>query len=644
MPNGNMNKKRRIFSGFCLILSFFIILILSKDLFAGDAGRIQLSVGTPDPVKAGEHINFQIIVANTGDIVWEKGRYGVQVFIFDKQENYLTKTKPVMGENQIQPGSTCILYLPFKIPTVYQGGYLYRVIIANNGKRLLLSDYFSFQVTPVLPTRVRERPFQLGGNATLSYSNDSEEDWEDYTANFSLNLISRVFERSLIFNSYSTYTPDDKYEQDTILLNYYGRIVDLSIGDILPSFSSIVLDGSGVRGLWVDASYRSLGGNAIVCQSQESEEPTEDTSGIFAQYLLGGQASFKLPLSIEVKSSYLFGYDDEDSIDNTDNELTPQENRVIGGSLEWELMRDLELEGEYAKSWYIEDAREEGSREEVDDEAWKIELSREFDNLSLTGSLWRTSPDYVSLGSPSTTEDESGFNADVLYDAFAWNSISGSYEQYRDNLENDPSQGTTTIKDFMGSTSISYFDWSSLSLGYSLNKMLGDPRETVDNYTENYSLSLSNTIGEQTISLGWQGSLFKDKTRTSQDLKTRTGNISLDLIFWELLSINIGSTLSWICDLGGGSEDKSSSYSFAGSWRVIPDLLTTSFWTTYSKGKDTIGEVDNGSLDTSVEVTCYLTSDLSLSLGGEWNEYRDSIDEENNCQISGATFRAGMSF
>lgn len=101
-----------------LFFAFFLILLPSYppnlSLHAADSASLQLAVASPDPVQAGSELFFQVILANSGDVKWETGRYYFEVQIYDSEKNYLNKTKRILGDKDVPPGDTALVFIPWR--------------------------------------------------------------------------------------------------------------------------------------------------------------------------------------------------------------------------------------------------------------------------------------------------------------------------------------------------------------------------------------------------------------------------------------------------------------------------------------------------------------------------------------------------
>jgi len=613
------------------------------------AGKVQLAVPSPYPVKAGEKLTLQIILANTGTEKWMPGEYSLRAEVYDAQKNYLTKTDFMKGSVEVESGGTVSLYLPFLVPSTYSGTYFWRIFLTYLKETILISDYYDFSVMPIAIVPEAPFPFKIGGNLVTSYENSSREEWKDYTGNVSLNLIGRFFDRAFSLNVYTYHTADDEFDLDTLLFNYYGPLFTLSAGDIMPSFSSLSLYGLGALGGSIVTEGRRFSTGLVIARSEEAVKGSASTDGTFSRYVYGLQEKVDWPKNFTMNASYVFSDDNEKSLDEEKEEwgpsLTPVQNGVVGVGIDWESDGGIELGGEYAYSDYWEDTKNSPNNK-VSDYGLKFQSSIERRKFSFGAIYERIEPDFFSLASPEVTNDRAGYELTTAYEGLGFASLSLEFNEYKDNLARDPSQVTSTQSIFTGAVDFDMGNLPDMSFGYSLNQMLGDPRSALENNTQTFSLGISKSLAR--LSFSWSGQLsdFRDKTASSHDLTTLMGSLSLTTALGQSLSVTSGVTLTRMKDLDDKSTDSSQSYSLSVNWGVIPRRLTISSWGTLvvARSNDVVAPADNITTDASLEFSYSFRTGLTLTLGYELDLYRDDEDSSNNYEGHGFITRLSCSF
>ena len=611
-------------------------------------GKAQLAVPSPYPVKAGEKLTFQVILINTGTEKWIAEEYSLRAEIYDAEKNYLTKTDSVKGKVEVGAGRTLSLYIPFQVPGNYSGTYYWKIFLTYLKETIFSSDYYDFSVMPITVAPEAVLPFKIGGNFITSYENSSREQWGNYTGNTSLNLIGRFFDRTFSLNVYTYHTVSDKFDLDTILFNYYSPLFTLSAGDIMPGFSSLTLYGLGALGGAIVTEGKFSTG-LVIARSEEAVEGSTSTDGTFSRYVYGLQEKVELLKNFTINTSYVFSDDNEKSLDEDKDEwgpsLTPVTNGVWGMGINWESGGGIELNGEYAYSNYWEDTKNY-PKEKVKDYGFKFESSLEREKFSFEASYERIEPDFFSLASPEVTNDRAGYELLTGYQGLSFANLSLGFNEYRDNLAKDPSEVTSTQSIFTGGLDFDIDKLPDITIGYSLNLMLGKPRSALENNTQTFSLGLSHSLERISLSSSGQLSDFRDKTDSSNDLSTLTGSFSLTSELTQALSITSGITLTRTKDLVDESIDKSQSYSLSMNWGVIPQRFTVSTWGTVvvAKSNDVTTPTDNVTTDVSLEFSYSFRTGLTLTLGYEFDAYKDDEDSLNNYEGHGFVTRLSYSF
>ena len=611
-------------------------------------GKAQLAIPSPYPVKAGEKLTFQVILINMGTEKWIAEEYSLRAEIYDSEKNYLTRTDSIKGRVEVEAGGTISLYIPFRVPGNYSGTYYWKIFLSYLKETIFSSDYYDFSVMPITVAPEAPLPFKIGGNFITSYDNSSREQWEDYTGNISLNLIGRFFDRAFSLNVYTYHTVEDKFDLDTILFNYYSPLFTLSAGDIMPSFSPLTLYGLGALGGAIVTEGKFSTGLAIA-RSEEAVKGSTSTDGTFSRYVYGIQEKVELPKNFAVNTSYVFSDDNEKSLDWDKGEwgpsLTPVKNGVWGMGVNWGSGGGIELNGEYAYSNYWEEPKE-SAKKKFRDYSFKFGSSLEREKFSFEAAYERIEPHFFSLASPEVTNDRAGYELLTGYQGISFANLSLGFNEYRDNLAGDPSEVTSTQSILTGAVDFDIGNLPDITVGYSLNQMLGKPRSALENNTQTFSLGLSQSLKRLSLSSSGQLSDFRDKTDSSNDLSTLTGSFSLTSSLTQALSITSGITLTRTKDLDDKSIDKSQAYSVSVNWGVIPQRLTISTWGTLvvAKSNDVLMPVDNVTTDASLEFSYSFRTGLTLNLGYELDAYRDAEDSSNNSEGHGFVTRLSYSF
>jgi hypothetical protein len=629
---------------FCVGVLFFAA---GRDVHGADTGQFQLIIAAPDPVVAGERVQFQVIAVNQGTEIWDPRRLYLQAEVYDADKKYRGRADRFRPATAVNPGESLLANLVFEVPVDYAGKYFYRIFLVHNDQRIIESDFRSFQVRerPLVPAK--PPPVALGGNIVASYKNETGPN--DYVGNLSVNLVGRMKERSFLFNTYTFHDRTDSLDVYTVLLNYYGPWMTTGVGDISPTFSPLSLYGQGMRGGMTEGRFGAGGSvgwgfKLVGARTVESQEGTATTDGVFRRMLYGGQGELYLPGRVTLRGNYVSGSDVEDSVEVTGPTQTPADDRVSGGGATWELWPGVKLEGDYQTSAFKAD--EKSTAPAVMDSAWRGGLGLEFSKLIFSGYVQRTGTDFVSFGAPNATRDRFTYDGTLSVYPVSWVSLYGSFNRYRDNLEDDPSQVTTTQQIVNGGLTFTLPTQTSLNTGYSVNTAVGDPRTAQDNETVTFSYGATQGWRGQSLSATFQTSEFTDKTRTSNDLLTNTIGGALNLSRGTRLSASLGATVSSTEDQVDRSVQETRSYSVSMSAELVRNLLYSQIWGTLTatNDNDVVNRADREDTSANIELTYQLKATLALTLGAYRNATEDAVTSANDVTANGGNVRISYSF
>lgn len=622
--------------------SLAFIIYMSIYCLGADIANLQLVVASPDPVQAGTEVLFQIIVVNAGTAIWEAKSYMVEAELYDLQKKYLLKSDRVQGVKKVNPGGRSLLYVSLTIPEYFSGIYYYRIYIIHGTDRIYTGRLTPLRVNPLPILPPKPPTIKLGGNAILSYKSDTSDDWKDFTGNASLNVVGRVVDRSVLFNLYTIHDQDDAVDIYTILLNYYGSWVHLSLGDILPEFNELSMYGTGMRGaLWENQSgpfKTTLVGARLV----ESNEGSSETDGVFRRMLYGGEEQISLPGEFTAAMNILYGADIESSVEIPGPTLKPKKNTAYGGILEWSGLQFLTLKGQYEGSSWAEDTTSTATA--VSDSAYRGDIEIETDVWTFSSYFQRTGPDFVSFGAPEANADRVTMDINSELYLFNFWTLSGGYNKFYDDLDDDPYVVRTTQQITSGGTSFNFRSGTGISASYSMNEARGELREIQDNYTGTLSYGLSQSWWGQSLALARQKSEFRDKVNPDSDLDTTTDSININCVLGERFSSSIGVSLTKNKNIVELTEEKNDSYSVSFNQVILKNKLTVQVWGTYIDIVNTNHSEDSQAINGNVEFTYICRSNVSVTVGGSRETFSDKADTSTNKHETGANMRINYSF
>jgi hypothetical protein len=245
-----LKLEHRWFLKYTFILFFLILYSQFSTLnciYAADGGKIQLSVPSPGQLKAGEMITFQVLVLNEGSTIWNTGTYSSTIDIYDAKKVYKVNAGSTTAGPAVAPGESALFFLSFKVPENFGGEYFYKVNLRLNKSVMSTSDYFAFNVLPVV-------------GAVISITNTIGE--QKFSSNF--KIVCQVKNTGETGHKFPV-TLEFKNSAEIIIIS--TKMVSLSAGQ----FSAVEFDCS-VSPNYIDGNYTAI---ASVYNQLEVEKPVQ---------------------------------------------------------------------------------------------------------------------------------------------------------------------------------------------------------------------------------------------------------------------------------------------------------------------------------------------------------------------------------
>ncbi|MBA3065146.1 hypothetical protein FP828_01490, partial [bacterium] len=303
----------------------FLAVGVCSPLTAQSPAELQLAVAAPDPVKAGEELTFQIIILNKENSLWNKEDINCVIELFDSSEKYIGKTAGFKLPSNVPAGGSSLILAVHRLPFSYSGRYRFRVMLSKKGQNILASDYYDFSVKAASAEKKTQKPLFLNGNMSFLYKNSERA---DYSGSVSANLLGKLYDRTLIFNSNVYSSPNDKFNLDSVYLSLFARNYKLSVGDVMPDFSPLSLYSLTGRGMIIDYMTRAADFSLCYIRTQEPAEGDASSNGVYARYTGGVNTSLKLPAGFILKFSGVQTSDSESSISSPGPSNSALENEV----------------------------------------------------------------------------------------------------------------------------------------------------------------------------------------------------------------------------------------------------------------------------------------------------------------------------
>jgi hypothetical protein len=487
----------------------------------------------------------------------------------------------------------------------------------------------------------------LGGSVTTGYKNDNGPG--DYTGDTSVNLSGKAWEKPFDFSANAFHERNDAVDVQSVLFNYYGDRADVGLGDVSPSFSPLSVSGSGMRGGLAKSKELKLGAvgweiGAVGARTAEAQEGTATTDGVFRRMLYGAQSSFQFPGQVTVRGNYVQVADVQDSVDVAGPTLAPVENRAFGGGAAWEGLGGLKVEGDYQYSSFK--ANEKSTVPAATDGAWRTTVGYTQSKWSATTYVERTGTNFTSLAAPGVTGDRLTYDVNLSLNPLNWLSLTNSYNQFRDDLNDDPAKVATTQRATNNSATFTLPTQTSLNTGISVNTSVGSPQATQDNRTVTFTFGLSQGWKGQSLSVNAQTSKFEDNTSAGNDLRTDTYSNTLSLTLGARVSSSLGATFTRTDDLKDASVQESRSLSASFNLELMKEkLFAQAFGSrTNSEDNDSAGASKRWDTSFNLEFTWKATPSLSATVGGFENTSTDKVAPSNDSTLDGINLKLAYSF
>ncbi|MBN1824372.1 MAG: hypothetical protein JW803_08640 [Endomicrobiales bacterium] len=631
-----------------------VILCAAVDVLALEAGKIQLAVAAPDPVVAGGDVTFQVIVVNAGTTRWSAGDYYVEAEVYDAQKNYIAKPSRIKGTVNVDPQKTNLFYIPFSVPNGFVGVYHYRVFIYFKEQRVVESEYYTFNVTPLPAMKPKPADFRIGGNAVLSYKQTSKYEGKDYVGNLNLNLVGQIMERAMLFNMYTFHTPKSTttsegmdHEIYTILFNYYGDNWNFGAGDVLPIFSPLSLYGTGMRGAQYEYKGDRFSYGLVGARTVKALEGNTTSNGTYERWIIGGRMGYDVVAGVNVGADYVSSFDRQESLTTPGPSLTPASNGVVGGTVRWDITEQTVLDVEYQSSSYVPDVK--NSSTTITDYAYRAEIKYNPENFLIKTMYQETRPDFYSFGSPGAARDRKTIDVYTNKRFFNRLSVNAGLNSFSDNLDKDPDKVTTTQNIYSaGANYSSPGRWPSPFLAYSLNTAVGDPKTAQDNYTNSISFGLTGKVSAVNIVLSLQQSAFRDNNKIADDLDSDIVNFIANSSFGSRLSMNVGLTQTKTSNIVTETVNDTPSYSLSVNVGVLPEKLTAQLWgTMITRKNDAVNvsdQIDQQERSGNAELTWLVVDGFTWTLGTSYLDVQDEITADNTYVEHGVNTRLSYSF
>ncbi|MBI2265294.1 MAG: hypothetical protein HYU64_09005 [Armatimonadetes bacterium] len=614
--------RHKLLSGFA-ILAFFIL--ATGPLLAAPNATIYLAVPTPSPVEAGQMLNIQVVVLNTGSVAWKAGEYEINAEIFDKDRNYLISSDFVLGNTPVAQGATAVLNVPFLVPVSYSGAYYIRINFRFQRETLAKSDaYFPFQVTSLGVPKPPTPEVEIHGN--LSYSG-SYSPRRVGNSTFNINMNGRAGDKHT-FTATSITSPNAALSNNMFTYDYGGRF-NATAGDTVGTqYSPLTFQGTFGRGFAGEAIAGKLRISAVKIQTRKPQEGSAFSNGVFDQYATGFRLHNTFTPFLTGSLTYGQLEDTEGSLGTPGPTLTPLRNQGWSTDLNYR-KAGLSLSASAGRLGYTPDSR---TVSEVIDKAWQF--AGEYSSFlsdgrggSLQANYQRAGSQYFALAAPGIVRDRE--TADSTW-SHTWDSRVQTvltYRNYHNNLARD---GTVpTVSNTYAASTVNLTLSPMTRATFLLSKFkIGStgPAPFSDNESSVFSVNLSQQMGK-TFSLlaNWQDTRYQDRVNLASDLTTQSVNLGLSGTLRGGQSVSAGFSKTRIAELATGFVTITTSANGNINLWIIPSKLSANLGISRYSTHGTNGAVGNQSMTYTLGAKWAMNTRHSLYLGLNATDYKDFV-------------------
>ena len=609
-------------------------LLICNITFANDSleGKIQISIPNPNPVIAGQKIVFQSIILNQGKEKWLKNEYYIETEIFDNEKNHIIYLDKLKGENDINPGETVITYIEFKVPEEYSGIYNYKIYVIYKNKRIIESDFYSFNVAENIKRTV-ESTTNISGNMTISYRTISDKNEQRYIGNINMNIIGQMFNKPSLFNIYTFHNPVSDNNNKTenkifnLLFKNYSQTYNLSIGDIFPEFSYLSLYGGGMRGIYYQKKIDNFQFDVVGGYLKELVEGDTNLSSIYKRDLIASSINYNFS-NLKLGLNYVKSYDIENSVKQTQTSIKPEKTDVYGTEIDFKLKPNCDLIAEYFISKNVTDIF---SNKTITDYAYRTKLDYNIKKNNIKIIYQEIRPSFRSLGSPELQNDSREFNFISNFSIIDNIKFNLKYNRWNNNLNNDETKNTS-IQQLYGTDFIFYmykFYSSVLTAGFTYTDNMIDVRNNYNNFNQIFNLCLNSQINKINVMLYFQFNIFKDKINISNDCSTEIYKLFLN-IPKENISFTLGTNFTNTVDSTKVNINLSQNYNVNITYNIIPEFLIGQLWSDFGFqeyfDKSLNNKNNKNEYNFNIELEIKFKPNMSLFIGGLYN----SVNYSNN--------------
>jgi len=613
------------------------VLFLCASSFGAEVSTVKIQLLSPQP-NSNVEIDDVIIVFSILQDMEKITLEGVKLYLDDVD---------VSASLQLNQGIISFLPLDIKL-----GAHSVKLQITDTLGKSIKPVLFSFNLVPstVKYKSTRTAPIiRFSGQNSMTYQvNDvtgpGASARQEPTSSNSLNITAAGnyeginYEATAVVSSESSF---DMQPSDTFAVKIYTDWGGVTAGDNFPSYSTLVMTGSRVRGasayaqlqtdigtVKVDAVY----GEALK-QIESQQTPARNMQALNAAYNYNNK--------LKINAVYLKS--DDDQSDGLAIGTDYLGNSVVGAALEYSPSYDFNMQVNWAKS-DTNDLRT-GESADVDasgkafignDSALDASMSANIGSFySLNAKYSIAGLNYKSFGNPWKSVDVQSLNASNTLKLFENKfTLTGGVSINNDNLS-DNKATTTTITTYNGSGSLSMgMNLPMVTGTYSFNTTRSEDRSlsslSTDRESTQWSAMASEMLTISNFSISLRGNYGQndqeDLLRPSSSLNVLNYGGSLSVTLPNSSSLSATYRLSENSFPAMDTVTGTDTLTFELSYPLIVDVLTARGLYQIDQQSNNLSTIDNEK--NSWEINCMwdITSYQRLEATYSFAEYKDLLN------------------
>jgi len=613
------------------------VLFLCPSSFASEVSAVQIQLLSPQP-SSNIEIDDVIIVFSVLQDMEKVTLEGVKLYLDEVD---------VSASIQLNQGIISFLPLDIKL-----GAHSVKLQITDTLGKSIKPVLFSFNVVPstVKYKSTRTTPIiRFSGQNSMTYQvNDvtgpGASARQEPTSSNSLNITASGnyeginYEATAVISSESSF---DMQPSDTYSVKIYTDWGGVIAGDNFPSYSSIVMASSRVRGASAYAQFQTEIGtikvDAVYGESLKQIESTQTP----ARNMQALNASYNYNNKLKINAVYLKSDDEEGDGFAVGTDYLG--NSVVGTALEYSPSYDFNMQVNWAKSDTSDlrtgesaDVEAPGTAFIGNDSALDASMTANIGGFySLNAKYSIAGLNFKSFGNPWKSVDVQSINATNTLKLFENKfTLTGGVSLNNDNLS-DNKATTTTITTYSGSGNVSLgMNMPMITGTYSFNTTKSEDTDlsglSADRESTQWSATASEMLSISNFSISLRGNYGQndqeDLLHPSSSLNSLNygGSASLTLPNYSSLSTTYRFSENTFPALDAVTSTETLTLEL--SYPLIPDVLTARGHYQIDQQGNNLGTVDNEK--NSWEINCMwdITSFQRLEATYSYAEYKNLLN------------------